>query len=219
MEAHRPTAELCMNSIIDAAADAPPIGEAEVQQLKSWLDDHALPQGGMSLEMVDGLFSGLQVAPQDLPAEAVLPLLFGSAPPYPAAIERLLGQLWRHIEQRLAIDPDGERGTFMPLLSFPGGLPEGSALGEWLARFEFPLGAAWAGGFLHAVRLAVDDWNRRQQRLPAWEVGLRHLLRLVQLEADAAGNTPPSAEERFGLMASMPYLLRRLAADRAAQLK
>ncbi|MBD8525690.1 UPF0149 family protein [Pseudomarimonas arenosa] len=205
-----------------AAASGACIDEAGVQRLKALLEQHAVPQGGMSLEMVDGFFSALQVAPQSSPPGKFLPRVCGDAPwPDAASLEevsRLLSGLWRLIEQRLAIDPDGGEGSFMPLLSFPAGLPDDDeGFQEALAQFEFPLGAAWAGGFLHAVQLEQPSWATLEQKFDEVAISLSHLFRLVTLQGDDA-HPAPDGRERIALMATMPYVLRALKALRDAKL-
>ena len=62
-----------------AAASGSRIDEAGVQRLKALLEQHAVPQGGMSLEMVDGFFSALQVAPTPSSHAEILPRITGGA--------------------------------------------------------------------------------------------------------------------------------------------
>ena len=204
-----------------AAQRGTPIDEPAVQQLKALLDQHAVPQGGMSLEMVDGLFSALQVAPRPVAEESLMALIAG-ADDWPEAgsagdAARLLGRLWNHIEQRLAIDPDQGKGNFMPLLSFPAGLPDDDAgFREALEKYEFPLGAAWAGGFLHAIQLDQPAWAELEQTYPEVASSLSHLFRLATLEGDR-DNPSPDGRERIALMATMPYVLRVLKALQQAR--
>lgn len=198
-----------------AAARGEPLVEDDVQQLKQLLDERAVPHGGMSLEMADGLFSALIVGPADLPSERFLPLLFGDGD-WPAAqratATQLLSRLWAHIESRVRIDPDSGELGFMPLYSVPAGLPDDPAgYVSALNESDFPLGAGWAGGFLHAVQLALDDWRTLEQALPQVNAGIDLLIRLAQLEADEAGNPPPTSEQRLAMVTAMPYLVRALA--------
>lgn len=204
-----------------AAQSGNRIDEAGVQRLKALLEQHAVPQGGMSLEMVDGLFSALQVAPRPVSAERYVSLISsnGNWPDQEDAAEagQLLSQLWNHIEQRLAIDPDQGEGNFMPLLSFPAGLPEDDAgFREALEKYEFPLGAAWAGGFLHAIQLDQPAWVELEQDYPEVASSLSHLFRLATLDGGSE-NPSPDGRERIALMATMPYVLRALRALQQAR--
>lgn len=199
-----------------AAAPAAPLTEASVQRLKTLLAEHAQPRGGMSLEMVDGLFSALITAPQPVPADEFLPLVWGGAPAFDdaataAEANALLASLWNHIEQRIAIDPDAGDGVFMPLLTMPANLPEDpDGFADAIAAFDFPLGAAWAGGFLHAVNLRLPQWTALEQQVDGLTQSFGHLLRLIQIDAADDGTLPPDPKERVALMAAMPYMLRAL---------
>jgi yecA family protein len=202
-----------------AAARGTPLVEDDVQQLKQLLDSHAVPHGGMSLEMADGLFSALIVGPGKVAPERFLPLLLGGGD-WPADARDtaigLLSRLWAHIEARIGIDPESGELGFMPLYSVPAGLPDDP--GEYIAaltRSRFPLGAGWAGGFLHAVQLGLDDWRRLETAVPQVNAGIDLLIRLVQLEVDDEGNLPPTSEQRVAMVTAMPHLLRALALRKA----
>lgn len=196
------------------------LDEAAVQRLRSVLKQRAVPEGGMSLEMVDGLFSAIIVAPDRPGSEEFLPLVLGDvawSAAERAELQNLLGRLWNHIEARIQIDPDSGSGAFMPLLTFPANLPEDpTEFAKAITRFEFPLGAAWAGGFLHAVNLRLAAWTELQEAVPALKTSLGYLLRLIQIGTGDDGSEPPPPDERVAMMAAMPYLLRALAATRAA---
>lgn len=203
-----------------AAASGSRIDEAGVQRLKSLLDQHVVPLGGMSLEMVDGFFSALQVAPASSAPDQIALRITGGGPwPDPATegeAGRLLASLWNLVEQRLSIDPDSDQGNFMPLLSFPSGLPDDDeGFQQALEQFEFPLGAAWAGGFLHAVQLQQPAWAALEQQYDEVATSFGHLFRLVTLDGDDS-QPAPDGRERIALMATMPYVLRALKALRDA---
>lgn len=211
-----------MSDRFEPAQPLPALDEAGVQRLRLLLKQQAVSAGGMSLEMVDGLFSALQVAPADCASSEWLPLVLGSGEwnaADRAEAVTLLARLWHHVGERIEIDPDSDPGTYMPLLSFPSALPESEAeLAEALVRWEFPLGAAWAGGFLHAVHLRLPDWQALQQRIPALQTSFGHLLRLIQLDTDSDGSKAPTGAERVALLTAVPYLLRALRATRRERL-
>jgi uncharacterized protein len=208
-----------MTASFDPAATAvPALEEDEVQALKQLLDSQAVPHGGMSLEMVDGLFSALIVGPARPLPERFLPLVFGDGDWSPDDRDRVLGllhKLWHYIAGRIAIDPDSGELGFMPLFSVPANLPDDpQAYVEALAHSRFPLGAGWAGGFLHAVQIGLDDWRALETAVPEINAGIDLLIRMVQLDADEQGNLPPTSEQRVAMATAMPHFLRALAARR-----
>lgn len=202
-----------------AAARGTPLVEDDVQQLKRLLDEQAVPHGGMSLEMADGLFSALIVGPGEVPPERFLPLVFGSGSWSDSdrdAVTALLARLWAHIDARIGIDPESGELGFMPLYSVPAGLPDEPAVYvEALTRSRFPLGAGWAGGFLNAVQITLDDWRKLEESVPQVNAGIDLLIRLVQLDVDDEGNLPPTSEQRVAMVTAMPHLLRALALRKA----
>lgn len=202
-----------MTDAFNPAAEREPLAEDDVQRLKQLLDTFAVPSEGMSLEMLDGLFSALIAGPAEVAPERFLPLVLGSGH-WPEAARtqtlELAARLWNHIRARMDIDPDGEDSGFMPLFSVPAGLPEDPGeYAEALARSGYPLGAGWAGGFLYAVQLDLPSWRALEERVPEINAGVDLLIRMIQLEADDKG-PPPTAEQRVAMAAAMPYFLRAL---------
>lgn len=193
------------------------MSEADIGRLQALLMSHAVPNGGMNLEMLDGLLCGLLVGPADVPPAETRPLIWGDDPKWdsPAQAqeaERLVQQLSRFIEARIGIDPDKAEGSFMPLVSMPQGLPDDPVEFEAASReLDYPLGAAWAGGFLHAVDLRLPLWRIWEQQIEGLEESIAFLLRLIQLEPHPEdGSPPPSFHERVNMLAAMPYMLRIL---------
>jgi uncharacterized protein len=194
-----------------------PLDDAAIERLQALLMSRAVPAGGMNLEMLDGLLSGLLVGPADVPASDCQALIWGEAvqwdsPAEAAEGEALVQQLARYIEARVQIDPDQDDGNFMPLVSMPVGMPEDPAAFDAACdALDYPLGAAWAGGFLHAVDLRLPLWRIWEQQVEGLEESIGFLLRLIQLEANPEdGSAPPSFRERIHMMAAMPYMLRIL---------
>lgn len=202
-----------MSDAFNPASEREPLTEEEVQRLKQLLDTFAVTGDGMSLEMLDGLFSALIAGPGEAEPAQFLPLVLGKGHWPDAAQDQTLAlaaRLWNHIERRLEIDPDGEDSGFMPLFSVPAGLPEDPGeYAEALARSGYPLGAGWAGGFLYAVQLDLPRWRALEERVPEINAGIDLLIRMIQLEGDDK-NEAPSAEQRVAMAAAMPYFLRAL---------
>lgn len=202
-----------MTDAFNPAAEREPLTEEDVQRLKQLLDTFAVSGDGMSLEMLDGLFSALIVGPGEPESERFLPLVFGKGHwPDDARAQSLAlaARLWSHIERRLDIDPDGDDSGFMPLFSVPAGLPEDAdEYAKALSSSGYPLGAGWAGGFLYAVQLDLPRWRALEERVPEINAGIDLLIRMIQLEDDG-DNAAPSAEQRVAMAAAMPYFLRSL---------
>ncbi|MCK7593367.1 YecA family protein [Pseudomarimonas salicorniae] len=202
-----------MTEAFNPAEQREPLGEADVQRLKQLLDTFAVSGDGMSLEMLDGLFSALIAGPATVDPERFLPLVLGHGHwPEEARAQTLAlaGRLWNHIEARIEIDPDGEDSGFMPFFSVPAGLPEDPGeYAEALAKSGYPLGAGWAGGFLYAVQLDLPRWRALEEKVPEINAGVDLLIRMIQLEDDDKGEAP-SAEQRVAMAAAMPYFLRAL---------
>lgn len=204
------------------------MSDNDIERLQQLLMTRAVPNGGMNLEMLDGLLCGIVVGPVDVPAAEYRPLIWGRDPAWESGDEaseadRLVQQLIRFIEARISIDPDKDEGSFMPLVSMPSDLPDDPAAFEAAGQqLDYPLGAAWAGGFLHAVDLRLTQWRIWEKQVEGLEESIAFLLRLIQLEAHPEdGSAPPTFRERVNMMAAMPYMLRildyRRRIDRARQ--
>jgi len=193
------------------------MSEAEIERLQTLLMNRGVPAGGMNLEMLDGLLSGLLVGPADVPYSEYRELVWGKEPAWESddearEAEQLLQKLARFIEARISIDPDKDEGSFMPLVSMPADLPDDpEAFDAAAGALDYPLGAAWAGGFLHAVDLRLPLWRIWEKQIEGLEESIAFLLRLIQLETHPDdGSAPPTFRERVNMMAAMPYMLRIL---------
>ena len=193
------------------------LSEVDIDRLQTLLMTRAVPNGGMNLEMLDGLLCGLLAGPADVPASEYQALIWGrdvrwESPAEAREAEALVQRLARFVEARIAVEPDRDEGGYMPLLSMPADLPDDpDQLDEAGAALDFPLGAAWAGGFLQAIDLRLPDWRRWERQIDGLEESIALLLRLIQLEPGAEdGSPPPDFRERLAVLSAMPYLLRIL---------
>lgn len=157
---------------VPRAASRTRFDDAAIERLESLLFEECLPQGGLSLEAVDGLFSGAHVSPgAPLELHELLPLVLGRD--IAAASDELLQLLelmWESIGQRIARGPTDDPSLCMPLLGLPpagaGDELDEQAMLDALAHDEgegghFPVGASWAVGFMLAYDLRAADWERR----------------------------------------------------------
>jgi uncharacterized protein len=192
------------------------LSEIDVDRLQSLLMTRAVPNGGMNLEMLDGLLCGLLAGPCEVPPAEYEPLIWGGkvrweSPAEGREAEQLVQRLIRFIEARIAVEPDREEGGYMPLLSMPADMHEDPARMEAGAPADFPLGAAWAGGFLQAIDLRLPQWRRLEQHIEGLQESIALLLRLIQLEASSEdGTAPPDFHGRLNILTAMPYMLRIL---------
>ncbi len=135
-----------------------------IERLEHLIETLTLPQGGLLLESIDGLFCAAQVSPgAPVALEELLPLVLGPGnQPDDArlseAVELLRG-LWAMIARRIA-EPvtRANLDRLLPLLS----LPELDEKGRPLLDEEdadFPFGAPWALGFALGYRHRLEDWN------------------------------------------------------------
>jgi len=219
-----------------------PMADAALERLETLLLEQVVPEGGMTLEMLDGYLSALAVGPEPVMPGEFLPLVWGQAqaedPEHAQARTELVMQLWHHIRWRVGQPAEEEaedgqgtsvRAELMPLLLMPetdddqdgedplAGIPE-----------DFPLGVAWATGFLQGVSLRGEAWQ-------AWLAGdedflddMSMVLTLSVLDAEHAAQMEMEAdqvlmlEERMQLVIELPGMLhdlhlRRLQGHEAGQ--
>lgn len=218
------------------------LSDADVERLSNLLEDIAVPREGMSLEMLDGFLSALVVGPQLVPPSEYLPLVWNHEPAWPSASAaaeafRLIQALWNDIVQRLAIDLDEDEDgdeqeqmarveAAMPLLAFPEP-PEDADEDDPFAAVpdDFPLGAAWAVGFMRGTSLRGDDWARWEADDEEVSDDLELIASLALLDAEHAveleldAESVPEFSERLGIVSQIPHMLRDFNLRRAAELR
>ncbi|MBB5209230.1 UPF0149 family protein [Chiayiivirga flava] len=140
--------------------------DAAIERLEMLLIQQALPAGGLPLEAVHGLFSAAIVGPGEtvMPGE-LLPYVWGQDHEWESveaaqdALDLLMG-LWNDIARRVVNDPETERDVAVPLVALPTDIDE-SDPDSWNDDHDFPVGAAWAVGFMIAFGLREDEWEAR----------------------------------------------------------
>ena len=190
-----------------------------------------MPYGGMSLEGLDGFFSALIAGPAVVMPSEYLPLVWGDAPDWDTVEQARTGldnvmRFWNHIvwrlEQPIPDDPGPEGMALLPCVAFPE--PEDPAGDDSFAGMpeDFPFGIVWANGFLHAVRMRVEEWDKwvgRNSELGA-DLGM-----IVDLAGEAAdepdpdGNEPLGLQERLQTWAMLPYILQQMNCQRQADMR
>lgn len=147
-----------------------------IERLAILLLEEGLPQGGMPLEAVDGLFSAALVSPgAPIDLAEVMPLVLGSRDAVASdELRDLLSRLWEATRARIVRGPTGDLAQSLPLILFPDAeddeadasvLAEASDEGGPGEDFDegepFPVGAVWALGFSVAYGLRATEWEAR----------------------------------------------------------
>lgn len=173
--------------------------EDEMSALENLLAEHALPNDGMSLEMLDGFFSALVVGPDLVMPNEYLPHVWGADHAWDTLEQsqqgiELVMQLWNHIvwrvNQPLPEEDDAEQDLrLLPVMGLPEP-PEGE-FDDATDPFasipdDFPFGATWAGSFLHGMSLRADEWAAWMAQHEELEEDLALLLDLAVVDAQHA---------------------------------
>ena len=140
--------------------------DAAIDRLENLLIQQALPAGGLPLEAVHGLFCAAIVSPGDIivPAD-LLPYVWGQDHVWPEieaaqdALDLLMG-LWNDIAVRIVNDPESARDVVAPLIALPTDIDDADPE-SWEGEHEFPVGAAWAVGFMIGFGLREEEWEAR----------------------------------------------------------
>lgn len=140
--------------------------DAALDRLEALLMGQAVPAGGLPLEAVHGLFSAAIVAPGSaMQLSDVLPYVWGQDQTFESdaaerdALDLLLG-LWNDIARRVVNDPETAHDVAVPLVALPEGIDE-SDPETWSEDDDFPVGAAWAVGFMIGFGLREAEWDER----------------------------------------------------------
>jgi uncharacterized protein len=217
-----------------------PLSDTDLEHLDTLLETFAVPRDGMSLEMLDGFLSALVVGPELVMPNEYLPLVWNGEPEWASISEaeqamRLVMGLWNDIVGRLQVPLEDENdvdshAAAMPLLAYPalapgvgadsGAATDGAAGDDDAvdpfagAPSDFPLGAAWALGFLRGVGMRQAAWERWASQHPDVEddLGMLETLALFSVEqAEELGVDPddiPDLSERLELVTDLPMLLQ-----------
>ncbi len=159
-----------------------PMSEKEIDQLADRLATIENPDA-LSLEGMDGLFCALIASPQNVPASAYMPVIWGGKMGNSRAFANreeanatvsIVMRYWN------SIVADFERESIhLPFIVEPG--VDGIA------------GRAWARGFMRGVRLAPEGWN---ELLTDKDEGLLLTIPLVAGEVDPEWPKEPLTEEK-----------------------
>lgn len=200
------------------ALTAMPMDEDALESLAALLDERAWPHGGMSLEMLDGFFSALVVGPVLVPPSEYLPQVWGEAPDWETieqaqqAIESLM-RFWNHIVWRVAqpIPDEGAAGAetawrVLPAMALPEPPHAEDDAQDPLAALpeDFPLGLAWASGFLQGVQLRPDTWEAWLDPHEDLQAAMGMILHLADIDE------PMGIQDRLQAWMALPDTLQQM---------
>ena len=194
-------------------ATAEPLDDAEIERLSELLDARAVPFKGFNLEALDGFLSALAVGPETVPTEEWQPVVWGGKVPRwgdaeeAAAVEGLLAQHWRLVEQRVRFVGEDFPDRLAPLLW----LPEDPTAHQ---DDELDVARDWAYGFFRGVELRETAWEKWLDE----HVWIDEIFGLLdRLATGEVIGEDPNAEpeiltyaERLGIVIELPGMLSDL---------
>lgn len=198
----------------DPSAPMQPLSEDDLDELADLLGADWAPETTMDIEQLDGLLAGLICSPRVLmPSRYMTEIFGGEEPTFPdmATAQRIFELLMRRNNQiATALNAPIERlddpRAYVPLLL--DWSPEGEIARSLAAAGSsepLPLaGELWARGFLHAVSLAREDWERLpegdDEGAQLVEDALESIAALVPEDDVEAGGAEATADERDQLI-------------------
>lgn len=201
------------------------LSDADVARLDALLEAHAVPNDGMSLEMLDGFLSALVVGPQIVPPSEYWGEIWAHEPAWSTPEElgeaqRLVNGLWNDIIRRLSIplddDDDEAHALAMPLLAYPAIDEDEESDEPPDVPEDFPLAAAWAVGFLHGVELRREAWDAWSAKYDSVDDDLDMLYTLTLFDPEQAkeagleADDIPDFRERLDMVQDLPEMLQDL---------
>jgi len=129
-----------------ALADQVNSSGLHLEALETFLMSERAPPDSMMLSDVDGFLTGIAIGPELVPPSEWLPVIWGGEGPQftdQHEADAVCGAIMaRYNEIVLQIAEDACEPIF------------------WLDRDGMPLAFAWAGGFLQAIKLRPDAWEK-----------------------------------------------------------
>lgn len=210
-----------------------PMLDDDLVRLEDLLEERAMPNNGMSLEMLDGFFSALVVGPEMVMPGEFFPYIWNAEDVWKSQEEAaeawaLVMAFWNHIVWRidLPLDPEDPESyeEAMPILALPepeedvdeydedplAGVPE-----------DFPYGAAWALGFMQGVSLRSEAWEAFLGPNEDLQDDLSMLSTLSLIDPEQAAEVGYEAEEipdlreRLAMVMDVPEMLQAMQQRRA----
>lgn len=212
---------------------APPIlSDAQIDELDNLLWEHAVPRGGMSLEMLDGFFSALISGPELVLPSEYMPAVWGDPPPVWENVDEgakafyLVQGYWNHVVERIAVNPDEDPQAAAPPIAMSDALHEAmeqiietGEVPEALEKEEIdgsplPYGSLWALGFYFGLELREDEWMEWADQHEHIANHLDDIYRLLpppgtdedHEDADEPAE-PPNLTERLDIAFDLPHML------------
>jgi uncharacterized protein len=206
------------------------LSDADVEQLDQLLEQWAVPQDGMSLEMLDGFLSALVVCPDLVKPSEYFPEIWNHQPAWPdedteMTAYRLVIALWNDIVGRLHVElPDDDADTddeeavaqieaAMPLLALPD-TDDDETSGFGALPDDFPLAAAWGVGFMRGVGMRPEHWDSWEREDEDIAESLSQIARLTVLDVEQAlelgldAEAVPNLQDRMEIAGSIPMFMQ-----------
>jgi uncharacterized protein len=166
-----------------ALSDAIPLDQVDLEALDRFLMSDRSPSISMMLSDLDGFLTGIAIGPELVLPSEWLPLVWGGEAPEFAdesEAKAVLGAIMgRYNEILRQIDHD----AFEPIF--------------WAARDGTLIAADWAEGFLQAIMLRMDAWDRLLKSKRDGQL----LIPILALCGDQSGDSllglPPEDEDRI----------------------
>lgn len=135
------------------------LSEDELDELSAFLSSDKVPESTLSLEGVDGLMCALLIAPQPLPMEEWLPVIWGledgdvvTLAPEDQPVLGLLQRHWTSIEQSFPEFDENTDDGYWPLMYLPDDDTPDDAT-------DTDYGRDWAVGFRIGMELNPEFWE------------------------------------------------------------
>lgn len=130
------------------ANNVPPTEPVDLDALDAYLNSEQAPPECMGLSDLDGFLTAIAIGPELIKPSEWLPVVWGDEEPEFATVEEaqailsLIMARYNEILQELTTDPE----TFEPIF--------------WAGDDEEPVVTDWAAGFLEAVRIRPEAWQK-----------------------------------------------------------
>jgi uncharacterized protein len=134
-----------------------PLSDRDLKRLEQFLEETCVPEGGLSLESLDGLLCALAIGPELVMPSTWIPMVMGEAnfkdESQANTIIDLLMRRWNLTVGSVKVNPlSGGSGAYVPLIDPQDRFYEDDAL-DSLCGYD------WADGFILGMTLSQSEWD------------------------------------------------------------
>lgn len=196
------------------------LDDKQIERLEDILEKHAIPNGGFTLESLDGYLSALVVSPERIMPSEWLPTVWGDKQPEWSSqqesfeVNELLVMHWNRC---VALAQLGHKlpDDLFPLLMLPEN-PESSHPDSTI------IGTLWAMGFIQGTKLRLDAWLECLGK-EKWITEIFSLMLELSTGEKITGKKtkkpkPISYNDRLDIIAEIPGMIADLNQYRLANL-